>query len=131
MKDKLCITDRRWKLLDYLSINKFATRAELAELFNVSKDTIDRDIVYLSSHAPISTQQGNGGRIIISPEYRSYKSYLTDAEEELLYKLMKYISNEEKRILCAIITKFTKNPMHEHSSFQNQNEQEELNACDI
>ena len=47
MKDKLCITDRRWNLLEYLSINKFATRAELAELFNVSKDTIDRDIVYL------------------------------------------------------------------------------------
>ena len=113
MKDKLCVTDRRLRLLEYLATNKFATRAELANLFDVSTDTIDRDIVYLSRHAPISTQQGNGGGIRISPEYRSYKNYLTDTEEELLYKLMQYIENEEKRILCGIITKFTKNPVRE------------------
>ena len=60
MKDKLCVTDRRLRMLEYLATNKFATRTQLAELFNVSKDTIDRDIVYLSSYAPISTKQGNG-----------------------------------------------------------------------
>jgi len=95
MKDKLCVTDRRLKLLDYLAVNKFATRTELAEQFNVSTDTIDRDIVYLSSHAPIYTKQGNGGGIIISPKYRNYINYLTDTEEELLYKLKQYIENEE------------------------------------
>lgn len=111
MKDKLCVTDRRLKLLEYLVINKFATRTELAELFNVSTDTIDRDIVYLSSHAPIYTKQGNGGGIIISSNYKNYINYLTDTEEELLYKLMHYIEKEEKRILCGIVTKFTKNPV--------------------
>ena len=119
MKDKLCVTDRRLQLLEHLAVNKFATRTELAELFNVSKDTIDRDIVYLSRHAPIYTKQGNGGGIIISPKYRNYINYLTDTEEELLYKLMQYIENEEKRILCGIITKFTKNPVKEQQeSFQ-------------
>ena len=113
MKDKLCVTDRRLQMLEYLATNKFATRTQLAELFNVSKDTIDRDIVYLSSYAPISTKQGNGGGIIISPNYRYYINYLTHAEEELLYKLMQYIENEEKRILCGIITKFTKNSVKE------------------
>ena len=71
------------------------------------------EIVYLSSYAPISTKQGNGGGIIISPNYRYYINYLTHAEEELLYKLMQYIENEEKRILCGIITKFTKNSVKE------------------
>ena len=119
MKDKLCVTDRRLQLLEHLTVNKFATRTELAELFNVSTDTIDRDIVYLSRHAPIYTKQGNGGGIIISPKYRNYINYLTDTEEELLYKLMQYIENEEKRVLCGIITKFTKNPVKEQQeSFQ-------------
>ena len=64
-------------------------------------------------------------------EYRSYKNYLTDDEENFLYSLISKISNEEKRILCAIITKFTKNPMHEHGSFQNQNEKEEVDEGSI
>ena len=131
MNDKLCVSERRTKILEYLSLEKQSTRCELASRFDVSLDTIDRDVMFLSSVAPIYTKQGNGGGIYILPEYRSYKNYLTDAEENFLYSLMPLVSNEEKRILCAIITKFTKNPMHEHSSFQNQNEQEELNAGSI
>ena len=131
MKDKLCISERRTRIIEFLLHTKYATRVELAEMFDVSIDTIHRDITYLSSIAPIYTKQGNGGGIYILPEYRSYKNYLTDAEENFLYSLMPLVSNEEKRILCSIIIKFTKNPMHEHSSFQNQNEREELNAGSI
>lgn len=43
------------------------------------------------------------------PEYRSYKNYLTDEEEECLYALIKKSANDERRIICGIITKFTKN----------------------
>lgn len=119
MKEKLCVSERRTRILDFLIQVKDSTRFELATKFNVSIDTIHRDIVFLSRIAPIYTKQGNGGGIYILPEYRSYKNYLTDTEEELLYKLMQYIENEEKRILCGIITKFTKNPVKEQQeSFQ-------------
>lgn len=131
MKDKFCAFERRTQMLFYITQAKFVTRLELAEKFNVSLATINRDIFILSGIAPIYTKQGNGGGIYILPEYRSYKNYLTDAEENFLYSLMPLVSNEEKRILCAIITKFTKNPMHGHSSFQNQIEREELNAGSI
>ena len=131
MRSDLSFTDRREQILSYLATRKKTTRFELAAEFCVSLDTIDRDITYLSSFAPIYTKQGNGGGIYILPEFRSYKNYLTDAEENFLYEMMLKVSNEEKRILCGIITKFTKNPMHEHSSFQNQNRREELNADSI
>lgn len=131
MRSNLSFNDRREQILSYLAVRKKTTRFELASEFCVSLDTIDRDITYLSSIAPIYTKQGNGGGIYILPEYRSYKNYLTDAEENFLYSLMPLVSNEEKRILCSIIIKFTKNPMHCHSSFQNQNRREELNASDI
>ena len=88
---------------------KQSTRCELATEFNVSTDTIDRDIVYLSGIAPVYTKQGNQGGIYILPEYRSYKNYLTDEEEECLYALIKKSANDERRIICGIITKFTKN----------------------
>ena len=113
MTDKLCVADRRMKILDFLTANKQSTRKELSEYFDVSINTIVRDISFISSFAPIYTKQGNGGGIYIIPEYRSYKNYLTDTEEDLLYKLMHYIEKEEKRILCGIVTKFTKNPVKE------------------
>ncbi len=80
----------------------------MATEFNVSTDTIDRDIVYLSGIAPVYTKQGNQGGVYILPEYRSYKNYLTDEEEECLYASDKKSANDERRIICGIITKFTK-----------------------
>lgn len=110
---KLHTMERRVRILEYLALHKQTTRRELAEHFDVCINTIVNDIDIISTSAPIYTKQGNGGGIYILPEYRSYKNYLTDAEEELLYKLMQDIENEEKRVLCAIITKFTKNPVKE------------------
>ena len=131
MNDKLCVSERRIKILQILLLNKKATRQELSEEFQVSINTIVRDIEFISRIAPIYTKQGNGGGIYILPEFRSYKNYLTDTEENFLYDMMLKVSNEEKRILCGIITKFTKNPMHEHGSFQNQNEKEEVDEGSI
>lgn len=109
MKDKLCVSERRARMLEFLIHKKQSTRPELAMEFNVSVDTIDRDIVYLSSVAPIYTKQGNQGGIYILPEFRSYKNYLTEAEENCLYALIENSNVEERRILCGIITKFTRN----------------------
>ena len=131
MDEKLCLAERRIRILNLLMLHKQSTIRELKKEFQASKNTIVRDIEFISSIAPIYTKQGNGGGIYILPEYRSYKNYLTDSEEDFLYGLIPLVSNEEKRILCGIITKFTKNPMHECSSFQNQNSKEELNACSI
>ena len=131
MLDKLCVSERRTRILNFLALRKEITISELKEEFRVSRNTIVRDIEFISCIAPIYTKQGKGGGIYILPEFRSYKNYLTDTEENFLYEMMLKVSNEEKRILCGIITKFTKNPMHKHSSFQNQNEKEEVNEGSI
>ncbi|MBQ7574005.1 MAG: HTH domain-containing protein [Clostridia bacterium] len=119
MTGKLCVSERRTRILEYLSLVKQSSRARLADRFGVSVDTIDRDIMFLGTIAPVYTKQGNGGGVYILPEYRSYKNYLTDTEENFLYSLIPLVSNDEKRILCLIITKFTKNPLREYSDFQN------------
>lgn len=49
MKDKLCVFERRTKMLIYITTVKYATRLELAEEFNVSLATINRDVVFLST----------------------------------------------------------------------------------
>ena len=122
MRDKLRVSERRTRILEYLILNKQTTRKELSEMFGVCVNTIVNDIEIISSIAPIYTKQGNGGGVYILPEYRSYKNYLTDSEENFLYDLIQRVDNDGKRILCGIITKFTKNPMQEYSSFQNPNQ---------
>ena len=125
MLDKFCVAERRIRILNFLMLQKQTTIRELKEEFQVSKNTIVRDIEFISCIAPIYTKQGNGGGIYILPEYRSYKNYLTDDEENFLYSLISKITNKEKRILCGIITKFTKNPLREYSAFQNPKTDEE------
>ena len=128
MADKLNVSERRTRILEYLLLNKQTTRKELSEMFGVCINTIVNDIEIISSIAPIYTKQGNGGGVYILPEYRSYKNYLTDSEENFLYDLIQKVDNDGKRILCGIITKFTKNPMQEHSSFHNSQRKEETDC---
>lgn len=109
MMDKLCVSERRIQILNFLVLRKHTTRMELAFEFDVSVNTIVRDIEYISSFAPIYTKQGKNGGIYILPEYRSYKNYLSDSEELCLYRLMGNATNDERKILHEIITKFTKN----------------------
>lgn len=108
MKDKLCISERRTRIIDFLVMRKHSTYLELAVEFNVSVNTIGRDIDYLSAIAPIYTKQGNNGGVYIRPDYRSYAHYLTNREEDCLCRLMNKSNNEDKLILCEIITKFAK-----------------------
>ncbi len=109
MLDKLCVSERRTEILNYIASKKHTTMIELSAVFNVSVNTIARDIDYLSKVAPIYTRQGNNGGVYILPEYRSYKNYLTSSEEQCLYGFMNKANQTERRILCGIITKFTKN----------------------
>lgn len=111
MKDKLCVSERRTRIVEFLSQVKKTTRIELASRFEVSVETINRDIMYISKIAPIYTKQGNVGGVYILPEYRSYNNYLTEAEENLLCHLIENIGKEERRLLCEIIIKFARYPI--------------------
>jgi len=105
--DKLSVTERRLKILEYLIINKKTTRYDLSREFCVSVYTIGRDVIYLSTIAPIYTLQGNGGGICILPEYNNHRIFLSETEEDFLYSLIEFVNEEDKEIIYGIITKFS------------------------
>lgn len=109
MSDKLCVSERRMKLLTILNYRKQSTCSELPLEFNVSVKTINRDVDFLSNFVPIYTKRGKGGGVYILPEYRSYKSYLSKEHEECLYELMDVANKKQRRILNEIIIQFTHN----------------------
>lgn len=79
----------------------------LAYLFDVDKQTIRRDIAFLSSRMPIITKAGNVGGIFLEMDFETPKQYLSTEEENLLLKLSKTLSRRDKLIIHNIINKFT------------------------
>ena len=108
MKDKLCVSERRFRIVDLLIANKILTRQELATEFNVTLDTISRDLLFLSNHIPIYTKPGVGGGISILSGYKSYNYYLSIEERDFMLSLLDIIPIEKRETLRRIIAKYVK-----------------------
>ena len=107
MADRMCVAERRSRILDIVFVKKRTTRSFLSEEFNVSLDTISRDIVYLSRRVPIYTKQGNNGGIFILPEYINHRLYFTKKEENCIRLLMIEADRETYEILNGMLSRFT------------------------
>ncbi|MCI8404292.1 MAG: DeoR family transcriptional regulator [Clostridia bacterium] len=118
MSDKLCVCDRRMKILDLLRVHRQMTRCDLAREFNVTIRTITRDILYLSHIAPITVKHGCKGGICLETEFRQYSLYLTEKEECCLYSLLDNLDEERKSTVESIIVKFTKNMAYENQNIK-------------
>ncbi len=79
------IMDENWQIIRHikynLQINEKVTAPDLAEHFEVSRRTINRDIeVLCRAGIPIVTQQGQGGGISIMNGYKLDKALLTEED---------------------------------------------------
>ena len=101
--------ERRQEIIEILCQKRFLRVEYLMSYFNVSRNTILRDIEILTVSYPITTQQGkyNGG-IYIAEGYYIGKQYLTDEQENLLKELTGTVNEEQAKILQSIISKFAR-----------------------
>lgn len=73
--------NRQLDILIYLLKHKKTTYTELANYFEVSNKTIERDIDRLSSvGVPVYCQQGAGGGVYIDEKYKFATSFFTPEE---------------------------------------------------
>ena len=79
----------------------------LAYEFNVSKRTIERDILTLSLSYPIYTRRGNGGGIIVETWYSLDRIYLTKEQANLLERLSEQLSGHDADVMQAILETFS------------------------
>ena len=99
--------ERREYIKSLLIQDKYTTAVRLAYLFGVDKQTIKRDITFLSSRLPIVTKSGKGGGIFLDMKFETPKEYLSEREEMLLKSISKTLSGEDKLLLENIINKFS------------------------
>ncbi len=107
MKSDLTAYERRENIKSLLVVEKNTTMVQLSHMFNVSVNTIKRDLVFLSSCMPIETKSGNGGGIFLNMEFEKHKQYLSCREKKLLEKLLKTLSDKDKRLMTNILNKFS------------------------
>jgi len=98
--------DRRRAIIEALCERKTETRENLAFEFNVSKRTITRDIVILSTEYPIYTSNGNGGGIYIAEGYKLDGRYMSEKQTEFLIRLSKKLKDDDLEVMKSIIKTF-------------------------
>ncbi|TYB82680.1 MAG: DeoR/GlpR transcriptional regulator, partial [Kosmotoga sp.] len=71
----MLVGQRRMKILDYLKKNTSSTTKELANLFNVSENTIRRDLSYLEKQGLINRDRNGAMISSIHPETNFLLNY--------------------------------------------------------
>ena len=107
MRGNLTVYERRESIKSQLVKERFTTAMRLAYLYEVDKQTIRRDIAFLSNCLPITTKSGNGGGIFLEMDFEKPKEYLSAEEENLLVILSESLPQREKLIRHGIINKFS------------------------
>ena len=96
--------ERRKAVIEYLCEVRQSTLENLAFEFNVTKRTIQNDILELSLSHPIYTQSGrHGGGIFVDDGYYLGKQFLSNEQKDLLESLLGKVDSKQKKVLETII----------------------------
>ena len=106
--ERLSAGERRKRIMEILSARRSVTAAQLAEEFNTSVRTINRDFELLSLEYPITTKRGHGGCFTVPEGWYASRSYLTAEQKNLLIKLNRQLSGEERMLMDSILTRFSR-----------------------
>lgn len=117
----MLVGQRRMKILDYLKKNTSSTTKELANLFNVSENTIRRDLSYLEKQGLINRDRNGAMISSIHPETNFLLNYNKNkAEKETIAEKVLEIINEGELIaFSGGSTTYMAAVALEDSSFQN------------
>lgn len=102
------LAERREAELEMLCRKNKVTYQELACEFDVSRETIRKDIIALMCSYPIETVQGrNGGGVKVLPGFTLRPKTLNTAQIAFLESLKPRITADELSILTGILELFT------------------------
>lgn len=101
-------TERRQEMLYYISDHRRVTYDELANEFNISYRTAQRDVEYLMCSYPITTINCRGGGIRAMDGWYASKRYMTDKQEYLLRQLLAGLQPDDQKTMEGILAAFAK-----------------------
>lgn len=99
-------TERRQLILEYMCECRQSTRANLANEFNVSLRTIERDLLILACSYPVYTLQGGAGGVYVVDGYYIGRKYLKTNQQALLEQLSNSLTGEDANTMQEILKTF-------------------------
>ena len=99
--------ERRQKILEILCLRRHETTENLAHEFNVSRETIRRDITVLTCSYPVETVQGSHGGVRVADWFHLDRRTLNSDEITFLRKLEGQLDGSDREMLNRIITLFS------------------------
>ena len=99
--------ERRQKILEILCLRRHETTDNLAQEFNVSRETIRRDITVLTCSYPVETVQGSHGGVRVADWFHLDRRALNSDEITFLRKLEGQLDSADREMLNRIIILFS------------------------
>ncbi len=100
---------RREAIVEILRCGGKVKARELAERFQVTRQTIYHDIAVLSLHYDVCTEPGRHGGIYLLNPQRRRREYLSYTQAEVLQQMMIELTDERKEIIQSILNDFSSN----------------------
>lgn len=97
---------RRREIELILMSGKRVTTNELMQKFDVGRNTIRKDVDFLSLYLPIVSKQGYGGGYYLAERYSRFQNSLTKDQLECLKMLRDICPEENITVLESIIQEF-------------------------
>ena len=99
--------ERRQKILEILCLRRCETTDNLAHEFNVSRETIRRDITILTCSYPVETVRGGHGGVKVADWFHLDRRTLNADEITFLRRLESQIDGADREMLNRIIVQFS------------------------
>ena len=106
MRSDLSTFARRMEIRSLIMKEKSISQLELSRHFDVSRKTINRDIIALGDYLPIRCNAGRYGGFTLVDNYRPDKVYLSREEEAVIREFAEQTDGRKQILLQAILYKF-------------------------
>ena len=107
-KNPMPAAERQMLIRDYISDVRHTSIAAIAEQFNMSQNTVRRDLDVISPITSFYTTSGKGGGLHAIDGWYSSRRYFTEGQEELLNKLLPGLQPEDQEMMKSILQAFSK-----------------------
>ena len=101
-------TERRQQILEYISDRRHVTMQEIADEFQICKNTAKNDVQILSCSYPLITENWRGGGVRAMDGWYFGHRYLKADQEALLRKLMEGLQPDDQKTMQSILDAFAK-----------------------
>ena len=101
-------TERRQEILYFISDRRCVKLWDIANEFNISYTTAQRDVRYLQCSYPIITETSVAGGVRAMDGWYASRRYLNDKQEALLRELMTGLQPDDQKTMESILAAFAK-----------------------